>query len=48
MIKHYITKYEESGKRYLSGLECIGGKYYFIPDVATQIMNDRSIKDEKV
>lgn len=35
-------------KKYLTGLECIEGKYYFIPDVVTKIMNDRSVSNEKI
>lgn len=30
-------------KKYLSGLECVGGKYYFISDVTAQLMKDRNI-----
>ncbi len=31
-------------KRFLSDLECVDGKYYFIPDIATAIMKDKKLK----
>lgn len=31
-------------KRFLSGLECVDGKYYFISDIAAKIMADKRLK----
>lgn len=31
-------------KRFLSGLECLDNKYYFISDIAEKIMADKKLK----
>jgi len=33
-------------KAFLSGLECVDGKYYFIPDVAAELISRRKIEED--
>lgn len=34
-------------KTFLSGLECVDGKYYFIPDVAAVLISRRKIEEDE-
>lgn len=40
-----IKTVNHAKRAFLSGLECVDGKYYFIPDVAAELISRRKIEE---
>lgn len=40
-----IKTVSHAKRAFLSGLECVDGKYYFIPDVAAELISRRKIEE---
>lgn len=41
-----IKTVNHAKRAFLSGLECVDGKYYFIPDVAAELISRREIEED--
>lgn len=41
-----IKTVNHAKRAFLSGLECVDGKYYFIPDVAAELISRRKIEED--
>jgi len=41
-----IKTVNHAKRAFLSGLECVDGKYYFIPDVAAELISRRMIEED--
>ena len=41
-----IKTVNHAKRAFLSGLECVDGKYYFIPDVAAELISRRVIEED--
>ena len=42
-----IKTVNHAKRAFLLGLECVDGKYYFIPDVAAELISRRKIEEDE-